>query len=110
MKLAFFKLDLDNKNQPPIFTYTYYFSEKRREKEDAKLEPEQNDTILAINRSIPDLNQILKTRYKQAKDIGAELMKTSGGPQIIEGKIKPNDPCPCGSGKKFKKCCALKMN
>ena len=21
-------------------------------------------------------------------------------------KCKPNDPCPCGSGKKFKKCCS----
>jgi uncharacterized protein YecA (UPF0149 family) len=20
-------------------------------------------------------------------------------------KVKPNDPCPCGSGKKYKKCC-----
>ncbi|MBQ6856064.1 MAG: SEC-C domain-containing protein, partial [Lachnospiraceae bacterium] len=20
-------------------------------------------------------------------------------------KIYPNDPCPCGSGKKYKKCC-----
>ncbi len=25
-------------------------------------------------------------------------------------KIKPNDPCPCGSGKKYKKCCMLKEN
>ena len=24
-----------------------------------------------------------------------------------ETKAKPNDPCPCGSGKKFKKCCAV---
>ena len=24
------------------------------------------------------------------------------------GKIPPNSPCPCGSGKKFKKCCGLK--
>jgi SEC-C motif len=23
-------------------------------------------------------------------------------------KISPNDPCPCGSGKKFKKCCSGK--
>lgn len=23
----------------------------------------------------------------------------------IGKKCKPNDPCPCGSGKKFKKCC-----
>ncbi|MDR0369519.1 MAG: SEC-C domain-containing protein [Candidatus Peribacteria bacterium] len=20
-------------------------------------------------------------------------------------KVRPNDPCPCGSGKKYKKCC-----
>jgi len=25
-----------------------------------------------------------------------------------ESKIGRNDPCPCGSGKKFKKCCGLK--
>jgi uncharacterized protein len=22
-------------------------------------------------------------------------------------KVKRNDPCPCGSGKKFKKCCGM---
>jgi uncharacterized protein YecA (UPF0149 family) len=22
-----------------------------------------------------------------------------------EAKVYPNDPCPCGSGKKYKKCC-----
>ena len=26
----------------------------------------------------------------------------------IEKKIYPNDPCPCGSGKKYKKCCGRK--
>ena len=33
-----------------------------------------------------------------------------GGASITEkkeAKCKPNDPCPCGSGKKFKKCCAV---
>ena len=24
---------------------------------------------------------------------------------VKEDKINPNDPCPCGSGKKYKKCC-----
>lgn len=30
--------------------------------------------------------------------------------QPIEAEAQPgrNDPCPCGSGKKYKKCCALK--
>ncbi|MDR1235776.1 MAG: UPF0149 family protein [Holosporaceae bacterium] len=28
---------------------------------------------------------------------------------IGEGKIDQNDPCPCGSGKKYKKCCSDKI-
>jgi len=27
---------------------------------------------------------------------------------IKETKVYPNDPCPCGSGKKYKKCCGKK--
>jgi uncharacterized protein YecA (UPF0149 family) len=26
-------------------------------------------------------------------------------PKSSAGKVKPNDPCSCGSAKKFKKCC-----
>ena len=26
----------------------------------------------------------------------------------VEKKVYPNDPCPCGSGKKYKKCCGRK--
>ena len=29
--------------------------------------------------------------------------------QKIKKKIKPNQQCPCGSGKKFKKCCSKKF-
>ena len=29
-------------------------------------------------------------------------------PVIKPAKIYPNDPCPCGSGKKYKKCCGRK--
>ena len=27
----------------------------------------------------------------------------------VEKKIYPNDPCPCGSGKKYKNCCGRKQ-
>ncbi|MBQ6907461.1 MAG: SEC-C domain-containing protein, partial [Clostridia bacterium] len=27
-----------------------------------------------------------------------------------EAKIGRNDPCPCGSGKKYKKCCGSVLN
>jgi len=29
-------------------------------------------------------------------------------PRIVEKKVGRNDPCPCGSGKKYKSCCMNK--
>eukprot|EP00729_Bicosta_minor_P027700 gene27700-26136_t len=29
----------------------------------------------------------------------------SGPTQAKKKKVKPNEPCPCESGKKYKKCC-----
>ena len=37
-------------------------------------------------------------------------MTFSAQPQVKIGKIYPNDPCPCGSGKKYKKCCMNKTD
>jgi len=46
-----------------------------------------------------------KEMHKQAGerntlDLVREKIKTEDG-----GKVGRNDPCPCGSGKKYKKCC-----
>jgi SWIM/SEC-C metal-binding protein len=36
----------------------------------------------------------------------SDLEKLLNPPQIVKSKkIGRNDPCPCGSGKKHKKCC-----
>ena len=34
-----------------------------------------------------------------------ELLMTPRQPIVVEKKAGRNDPCPCGSGKKYKKCC-----
>ena len=51
---------------------------------------------------------VLRARYDQAlKRVfgqGGELLG------IRQRKIGRNDPCPCGSKRKFKKCCESKMN
>merc|ERR1711957_1051966 len=39
------------------------------------------------------------------KDKACKSMVSSGPTTKSEAKTKPNDPCPCGSGKKYKKCC-----
>ncbi|MBR5534323.1 MAG: SEC-C domain-containing protein, partial [Ruminiclostridium sp.] len=62
--------------------------------------------IIAARVQTPDIQ-----RERVAKVTG-----TSGGsdgtvkksPVRKAVKVGPNDPCPCGSGKKYKKCCYLK--
>ena len=39
-----------------------------------------------------------------------ETYSFSGQKTAKDKKIKPNEKCPCGSGKKFKKCCAKKVS
>jgi len=36
------------------------------------------------------------------------VQSQSQGSQPVKKKVGRNDPCPCGSGKKYKKCCMLK--
>jgi len=43
-------------------------------------------------------------RYPVMKDIGARIVTTQTVVRT-EPKAGRNDPCPCGSGKKYKKCC-----
>jgi len=33
---------------------------------------------------------------------------TQTAPKVADKKVGRNDPCPCGSGKKYKKCCGAK--
>ena len=59
-----------------------------------------NETeIIAQQQQIePDVRNLFEYFYKQRKD--------SAQPVVSEApKTGRNDPCPCGSGKKFKKCC-----
>ena len=50
-------------------------------------------------------------RQRVAKETGtaaAEMAAVKKTPVRKEKKAGPNDPCPCGSGKKYKKCCMQK--
>ena len=70
----------------------------------------QEETIRRIVTARVQTNQIQRERV-------AKVTGTSGGSDETlkkepvrrkSAKIGPNDPCPCGSGKKYKKCCYLK--
>ena len=48
-----------------------------------------------------------KTRTKEELDSEEKLLKETKKVDPIKANKQPdrNDPCPCGSGKKYKKCC-----
>ncbi|MBI4621444.1 MAG: SEC-C domain-containing protein [Desulfobacterales bacterium] len=37
--------------------------------------------------------------------IDLEILLNPPKPKVAEKKVGRNEPCPCGSGKKYKKCC-----
>jgi uncharacterized protein len=71
------------------------------EEEALVLNPDQREVL---SKQIPDSIAVIYSYwlpFRQAV-IERELAKTV---QRTEPKVGRNDPCPCGSGKKFKKCC-----
>jgi preprotein translocase subunit SecA len=58
------------------------------------------------------MTEMKKKFTRTAKKVKPDdrLYSETGGQQIKrdDGKVGRNDPCPCGSGKKYKKCCLSK--
>jgi len=52
----------------------------------------------------------LKARKKEDVEAEKELIEKTKKVDPIHAETAPgrNDPCPCGSGKKYKKCCGAK--
>lgn len=56
------------------------------------------------NRARTILDQLIKNHQGWNEDL-IEYRKSLGPAFRTGSKVYPNDPCPCGSGKKYKKCC-----
>ncbi len=65
----------------------------------AKPEPVRRKSYYNVVESAPDA---------PTSGDGGHSGPAQSAPRRIDGKVGRNDPCPCGSGKKYKKCCLLK--
>ena len=62
--------------------------------------------VEALEVSTPDLKPDLAFRYSQLKKLFLKVSPPSRPIELPkEAKVGRNAPCPCGSGKKYKKCC-----
>ena len=84
------------------------FPEMEQWREEAKHDAEANKVFYA--KQHPDLVQIADLMEEDSEvaddedDVGYDLDEPT-----VRQKVGRNDPCPCGSGKKFKKCCLNKQ-
>jgi len=64
----------------------------------------------AIEEQIPDIYEMFLIRHMKLKSIYARCKRKhfSRAQQHHSPEVGRNDPCPCGSGKKYKKCCLMK--
>jgi uncharacterized protein YecA (UPF0149 family) len=75
---------------------------------------DENHAIQEAYESIPDVIGALHAYFEplrmQAIESRIGNIRTSNDDETLpfrrsDAKVGRNDPCPCGSGKKFKKCC-----
>lgn len=66
----------------------------------------------AMEIQVPDFYDKLLKRHIRLKSIYAHCKKRHFESQQLlnTSRVGRNDPCPCGSGKKYKKCCLVKTN
>ena len=86
-------------------------------KKTAKLGTEKNPAVVHVQteerlKEIVSLFEVNGWEYTiglepdKPEDItDLEILLNSPKPRIAEKKVGRNEPCPCGSGKKHKKCC-----
>jgi uncharacterized protein YecA (UPF0149 family) len=67
-----------------------------------------NDKEFEPRAAVIEKIRMLVAQKKKARGLTQAPASSAPAPVVIGVKTGRNDPCSCGSGKKYKKCCALK--
>lgn len=85
--------NLDNEM---LFERAAYLAGKLNQPDkEKKYQKQRDDFMKELERMMED----------EEDDVFDEFFEVPSQPIVKEKKIYPNEPCPCGSGKKYKKCC-----
>ena len=109
------------RNRRPLLSHGRAMSGRKEEAEAVREQIKQSrkPEITTRVRIAPDSMQVRQTHGFGEEGLPLEELPNlapsreygrSGGGGSFQGRhrVGRNDPCPCGSGKKFKKCCARK--
>jgi preprotein translocase subunit SecA len=87
-------------------TLPFAEGEEEEEQEEARPDPNEQQRVAAQSQMEDFTRNIHRKKEKELQDlqfVGGDG-STSAQPVSVGQKVGRNDPCPCGSGQKFKKC------
>jgi preprotein translocase subunit SecA len=76
----------------------------------ASIKKQTTKAVLTVSVKKPEAFERKEVANVREGRVAASAKKATSAPVRRTATPGPNDPCPCGSGKKYKKCCALKEN
>jgi hypothetical protein len=102
---------------PPALRYNYHTQASKPVATGAAGSPSLDGLLAALKREHASLDTQLKLRHLILQSLYARhylaqarshLPSQSNKPGSAPHKIGRNEPCPCGSGRKYKQCCLNK--
>jgi len=103
--LVFIALDRKKDVQEPSFVIRLNVNNHKYTVDESNCQSgEMADVIGHVLENKPEILKLLKSRYHEMKTAGREILNKYGQKEPAV-KVGRNDPCPCGSGKKYKRCC-----
>ena len=90
----------------PTLSFSYRYREGKVRWVDPEKNPQcsEQDLLKSLKNARPDLDSLLAKRQGLLRRLCGRTVKRQTLPTATP-KIGRNDPCPCGSGKKWKRCC-----
>lgn len=93
---------------PAVF-YNYQRGTSRTAQAPSPGQPSIRELVEAMKQAHPDFDREAEHRHLQLKTLFVSALQKAAQKPMPDERAPPapgrNDPCPCGSGKKFKKCC-----
>lgn len=106
--LSFIRLSQRAGREPlrPTLSLSYRYREGKVRWVDPEKNPRcsEQDLLQSLKNARPDLDSLLAKRQGLLRRLCGRTVKRQTLPTATP-KIGRNDPCPCGSGKKWKRCC-----
>ncbi|MCB2353007.1 SEC-C metal-binding domain-containing protein [Clostridium estertheticum] len=107
--ISFIVVNEVDKTGENVFTLRYSLKNGKYDIESmACADNYMNDILKSFKKEEKQIRRNLNKRYRDMKVIGKRLYnenKMNTVPRISTAQVGRNDVCPCGSGKKYKKCC-----